>query len=339
MNKIYVKNLVSVGIPMFNAEQYIMESLQSLLNQTYTNIEIIVCDDSSTDSSLSIVENIAKTDKRVKIFKNDKNLGLVGNFNHTMSLATGEFYMWGDQDDLWDPKFVEKCIDKLKENSSIILAATKGHSFIKDEQGHNLILFTDPGITTRNQSPSQRFKTYQRALHNNLCIGTIFCGIWRTELMHSCQKLKSIVGGDVVIMSEYQLLGETATIDEPLFLKRWGGSSSNLRRLQVIVGHTNRYSKFFPFLDKELETQKVIFRSKNINIWRKAILATWSFSYFLWIYHIKYPFRNFLPEIKTMIFGKTKIQDLKKSGTLLRHILPDHIIKNIFKYLFSNKQD
>lgn len=333
-----INTLVTIGMPMYNASLHIRETLSSLLNQSYKNIEIIICDDCSTDDSVDIVNAIMKTDSRIKLFLHPQNIGLVNNFNFTASKASGEFFMWGDQDDLWHPSFIELCLQEFKKNKKLVLSATYGSSF-SVENGLHKTAFIDSGINTVSFSHIERFITYHKQLHSNVCIGTIFCGIWKTELMKTCKKLKPIVAGDVVIMSQYQLLGETSTIPELLFFKRSGGSSSNLRKLQNILGHNSTLAKVSPYFERELEIQKNLLSSTELLLSDKLFLMLWSFCYFLWIYHLKYPLRNLAPKIKKMFFGDTKINELKNPATLFKHLTPRQICINIYKYFKSKSLD
>ena len=75
------KPKVSLGIPIFNESKYILETVNSLINQTYENVEIIAIDNNSDDKSFNILENLSKKDSRLKIFKNTKNIGMSENLN------------------------------------------------------------------------------------------------------------------------------------------------------------------------------------------------------------------------------------------------------------------
>lgn len=99
---------VSVITPAYNAEKYIEESVESILNQTFTDFELIVIDDCSTDKTWEIIQKYAGKDKRVVAVKNEKNLGIAGNRNKGLSLARGEYIVWQDADDISLPGRIEK---------------------------------------------------------------------------------------------------------------------------------------------------------------------------------------------------------------------------------------
>ncbi len=106
-----MKPKISVIIPVYNTEAYIEETLMSVINQTLTNIEIIIINDGSTDSSLAIIERIALTDKRIQVYS-QQNQGQSVARNTGIGKATGEYIHFMDSDDLLMPDAYEKCISK-----------------------------------------------------------------------------------------------------------------------------------------------------------------------------------------------------------------------------------
>src|ERR1700744_3577317 len=95
--------LISVALCTYNGEKYIKEQLDSIINQTYTCIEVIIVDDGSTDSTYDIISDYALRDNRIKCFKNETNLGFNKNFEKAVSLTSGEYIAISDQDDIWLP--------------------------------------------------------------------------------------------------------------------------------------------------------------------------------------------------------------------------------------------
>ncbi len=106
--------LVSVCIPVYNREKFIKNAIESVLQQTYQNFEIIVVDDGSTDSSISIVESFS--DQRIKLFRNEINKGVVFTRNKYLKEASGDYIAILDSDDVWLPTKLEKQIIFFNEN-------------------------------------------------------------------------------------------------------------------------------------------------------------------------------------------------------------------------------
>ncbi|MBP6755807.1 MAG: glycosyltransferase family 2 protein [Bacteroidia bacterium] len=120
--------LISICIPTYNGSQYIEKCIESCLAQSYRNIEIIVCDDCSSDSLLNVLNPYLKKDCRITFYQNEKNLGLVGNWNKCMNYASGEYIKWLFQDDWMDVNAIEEFVE----------IANKGYDFIVSKR--NFIL-------------------------------------------------------------------------------------------------------------------------------------------------------------------------------------------------------
>lgn len=118
--KHFEDKLVSVIMPMYNSEKYIEESIQSVINQTYFLWELIIIDDGSKDQSVNIVEKYAKADKRVKLVKSKKNLGVAKARNQGIKLAQGRYIAFLDSDDIWLPDKLEHQINFMEEKQAPI---------------------------------------------------------------------------------------------------------------------------------------------------------------------------------------------------------------------------
>ena len=108
--------LISVLVAVYNVEQYLKHCIDSILNQTYKNLEIILVDDCSTDKSGQICDNYAKKDSRVKVIHHKKNECLSGVRNTGIINATGELVSFIDADDYIDPDFYDYLLSIMKRN-------------------------------------------------------------------------------------------------------------------------------------------------------------------------------------------------------------------------------
>jgi glycosyltransferase involved in cell wall biosynthesis len=124
MNKFPGNQKVTVCLPVFNGEQFLSAAIESVLNQTYANLEIIIIDDCSTDSSPEIIQNFAAADNRIKFVRNEANIGLFANYNKCIELATGSFIKPFAQDDLLHGEFVATCLALLQEDPDTALIST-----------------------------------------------------------------------------------------------------------------------------------------------------------------------------------------------------------------------
>ena len=110
-------NSVSIITSTFNSSQYISEAIESILNQSYNNWELLITDDCSADSTWQILEEYAQKDQRIKIFKLSHNIGAGGARNHSIKNAKGRYIAFCDSDDLWKPAKLEKQLSFMKEKN------------------------------------------------------------------------------------------------------------------------------------------------------------------------------------------------------------------------------
>lgn len=111
---------VDILLATYNGEKYLQEQIESILNQTYTNFRLLISDDCSSDKTLEIIEEYAKRDNRIVIFKNEENLGIVRNFEFLMCQVTSKYFMFSDQDDIWKKDKIEKSVDKIEEGYGLV---------------------------------------------------------------------------------------------------------------------------------------------------------------------------------------------------------------------------
>lgn len=121
--------LVSVLIPCYNVENYVEESVNSILTQTYQNLEIIAINDCSTDHTGEVLQRIAAIDSRVKVFTNEKNLKLISTLNKGIELCNGEYIARMDADDISLPTRIEKEVSFLEKNKDHDIVSTQFYAF------------------------------------------------------------------------------------------------------------------------------------------------------------------------------------------------------------------
>jgi len=110
--------LVSIVMASYNHERFIEKSIDSILNQTYGNIELIVVDDNSTDNSFLIIKKKAESDCRIRIIKNDVNMGISETLNRGIDLAAGEYIMFSSSDDTLEPNLVYELVNTIEHSIS-----------------------------------------------------------------------------------------------------------------------------------------------------------------------------------------------------------------------------
>jgi glycosyltransferase involved in cell wall biosynthesis len=212
---------VSIGLPVYNGERYLAEALKSLLSQTFRDFELIISDNASTDRTDKICRHYAAQDSRIRYYRNATNLGAAPNFNRTAELAKGEYFQWACYDDLWSPECLERCVEVLDRDPSVVLCHTlvriideKGAA-IKEFKHHLVKPTTAPPPSASARDPEERFN---RMLYERGCYSIL--GLMRLSALHKTRGHEAYTHGDGVLMARLALLGRYYEIPEPLFLNR-----------------------------------------------------------------------------------------------------------------------
>ena len=114
------KELVSIGMPVYNGEEFLRQALDSLLSQSYKNFELIISDNASTDGTQKICEEYIARDKRIRYIRQNENIEEL-NFEFVLKEARGNYFMWVSDDDVWDSRFVEECIKRFNTDKGLSL--------------------------------------------------------------------------------------------------------------------------------------------------------------------------------------------------------------------------
>lgn len=112
------KPLVSIGMPVYNGELFIREAIDSLLVQTFTDFELIISDNASTDKTESICREYTANDQRIRYIKQPENKGALANFQFVLDEAAGEYFMWAAADDIWSLNWIESLLEIIQQNTN-----------------------------------------------------------------------------------------------------------------------------------------------------------------------------------------------------------------------------
>lgn len=216
---------VTIGLPVYNGERFLAETLDSLLAQTFTDFELVIADNASADSTQAICEAYAARDGRIRYYRNDENIGAAANYNKVFELARGQYFKWAAADDLCAPTFLECCVRVLDNDPDVVLCYTRAKAI--DDEGH--VIKDYPG-KTRFNSPVARQRFYEFVLDPHPMVAVF--GIMRTEVLARTRLIGRYTGSDRPLLSELSLLGKFYEVPEYLFLYRhhaqqsWGGNKS-----------------------------------------------------------------------------------------------------------------
>lgn len=216
---------VSIGMPVYNGQNFIVETLESLLAQSYTDFELIICDNASTDGTEAICHDYATRDPRIRYHRNETNIGAPANYNLCFELARGEYFKWAAHDDLCAPTFLERCVEVLDRDPHVVLAYTQAKAI--DDKGKVVKIY--PGKHHFN-APEPRVRFYEYVLDPHPVVAVF--GLMRRETLGHTRLIGKYAGSDRPLLSEMSLLGKFYEVPEHLFFYRfheaqsWGGNKS-----------------------------------------------------------------------------------------------------------------
>jgi len=208
--------LVSIGLPVYNGERFLVEAIDSTLAQTFADFELIISDNASTDTTEEICRDRARLDARIQYRRNPSNQGAARNHNRVLDLARGEFFKWVSHDDVCAPTFLERCVETFRSAPPAVVLVYP-RSRVIDEHGAVLWDHWD-GLDLRESTPHERLK---RLVRNPPNMGTSLFGLIRTSALRRTRGNLPILSPDYVILAELALLGEFREVQEFLFLKRY----------------------------------------------------------------------------------------------------------------------
>lgn len=120
MKDVHTTPNISIGVPVYNGERFLHQRLDSILKQSFKNFELIISDNASTDSTQKICKEFLHKDSRIRYFRQEKNIGIVNNFNFLLENAKCPYFVWAAVDDKWDDTFIEKNVKILDSNPNVV---------------------------------------------------------------------------------------------------------------------------------------------------------------------------------------------------------------------------
>lgn len=204
---------VSIGLPVFNGEQFLEEAIDSILTQTFNDFELIISDNASTDRTGEICRYYQSKDRRIRYRRNETNLGGAINANLTFHLSQGKYFRWAAHDDICSPQLLEKCVEVLDNDPSVVLSYGQT---IKINDVGEIIGETFSRLGESN-SPHQRFLEIASRTHS--C--EVIYGLYRSDTLRSTRLHKNYTDSDRTLLCELGLYGKFCQIQEPLFNKRF----------------------------------------------------------------------------------------------------------------------
>lgn len=242
MNKI--KPPLSIGIPVYNGENFLAAAIDSLLGQTFGDFELIIADNASSDSTGEIAMAYAARDDRIRYVRNATNIGAARNFNLLVNLAGGEYFKWAAHDDICAPTLLERSIGAMREKPEILLSYSRtGHI---DEHGRSLGEYNH---IMRVDSPHPHVRFHDLITVEHSCMSVF--GVFRTDALRRTPMMGRYSGADRNLLAEMGLWGPFHKIPECLFFQRLHGRQS------IRVQERQRIAWFDPHLSGRISVPTV----------------------------------------------------------------------------------
>ncbi len=207
--------LVSIGIPVYNGEKYAAEAIRSAQAQDYPNLEIIISDNASTDSTPVIIKTLADEDPRIRVIWQETNVGAAANFNAVLDESKGEYTMWLAADDLIEPSYIRRSVEILSTRPEVIGVYSNARRI--DDSGDQVGDYETSMSALRLDHPDAAVRA--RDAIKGFPAVAVF-GVMRRDAMMATGKHGDYIGGDRVLVMELALLGQLVRIDEELFARR-----------------------------------------------------------------------------------------------------------------------
>lgn len=266
-----MKAKLSIGMPIYNGDEFLKEAIESLLNQTFEDFEIIISDNASTDQTQQICRYYADLDPRIRYYRCKENLGAAWNYNRVFELSYGEYFKWAAHDDYCAPSFFERCVDTLDRDRNVILCYPR--TVIVDEIRGKRTKYHDR-FNLSSPQPYQRYRRYHRQIRGGHECHPVF-GLIRSDVLKKTSLIKAYASSDLTLLGELALYGRFHEVPEFLFFKRNHANTSihahhSLRSRAVWFDPGNadklQLNKWIMFL----EYMRSISRSP-ISMWQKTL--------------------------------------------------------------------
>lgn len=259
--------LVSVIIPVYNVAPYLREALDSVVQQTYSNLEILIVDDGSTDGSGEICEEY-RSDDRVQVI-HQENRGLSAARNTGLDRAAGEYIAFLDSDDAWRPDFIEKMLEAV-ENADIVVCRYEVHQLRLNSMWKKIEPLAEKGFYGREEA--------LRALADGTINVSVWNKLYRSKLWKEIRFPEGYNYEDIdTTYRIFTLCGKICFLDQPLYLHRKRpGSITNTATKKNLDDLRLAYEHLEAFVESNIPE---IFSEKNLRKVRQARLHGWLIFY------------------------------------------------------------
>ncbi|MEV5418899.1 glycosyltransferase family 2 protein [Streptomyces albogriseolus] len=203
---------LSIGLPVYNGEEYLAESLEALLGQTYGDFELVITDNASTDGTQDICRRYAARDSRIRYIRLSRNIGAAPNHNYVFTQCRGELFKWASHDDLYARDLLKRCVEALDERPDVILAHSD--QAVIDADGTIKVPYAYT-LNTGSPHAPERFRSLLFEPG-----GDDFYGVIRADVLRRVRPHDSYHHADRTFVAEITLHGPFHQVPELLYFRR-----------------------------------------------------------------------------------------------------------------------
>jgi glycosyltransferase involved in cell wall biosynthesis len=237
---------VSIGLPVYNGERYLAETIEAISAQTFSDFELIISDNASTDRTQEICESRAACDPRVRYIRHEINQGANWNFSYVVEMARGVYFRWASADDLFAPESLSCCVEVLDRFPDVVLCYPK--TVLIDASGQ-VIRPYDDRLDLQSNSPVDRFLMASKRIG----LVNVLYGLMRSKDVRKTKLIRHYPGADITFVLELTLYGKFLEIDRPLFFRRMHDQASSSMKsspskLQAYLAPSGEKQHFSPRL-------------------------------------------------------------------------------------------
>ena len=225
--------IVSIGLPVYNGEDFLKYALDSLLSQTFRDFEIIISDNASTDNTPKICQEYVLRDKRIRYIRQNNNMGALWNFNFVLKQSNKEYFIWVSSDDKLHPEFLEKNVGILEKNKNVVCSI--GDVIYSDVVNYEFKSNNETKKTFRQRYVKSTYGTYESKVRTYLKFfqASMMYGLYRRDkLQKSITINKIFLAFDLTIILNVLKYGDFHVIDENLLHRYNKGSHSIIGTLR-----------------------------------------------------------------------------------------------------------
>ena len=260
-----IKPKLSIGIPVYNGEKFIKKCLDSLLHQTFSDFEIIISDDASTDLTFKICEEYKKQDKRILFFKQKYNTRMVANFNFVLQQAKGEYFMWASQDDVWHSEFVERNIMFLEKNPGFVGSTSEIELFYEPWGEKDFERFKDTKPKKIYEIVHSLVGNFEEKIKFLFDFGKFeyLHSIYRTEYLKKSMVKRNFLTWEMLVILKMLKYGDL-NVEDGVMMYKYMGGKTDPNFYKKLFSTTKNYWKYgilnslFPFVPLTLYVLAVV---------------------------------------------------------------------------------